>query len=153
MHMPVTLLMASERRSATVSSQPQRRWRPVVAPNSWPFSPRCSPVLVEQLGGKRPGADAGGVGLDDAQHVIEVARADAAAAGRAAGRGVGRGHVGIGAVIDIEQRALGALEHDVPAFRTQGVQQAGNVGDHGGDLLALGQGLVEDRLDNPPVPP
>ena len=34
----------------------------------------------------------------------------------------------------------------LPPFRAQGVQQAGNVGDHGGDLLALGQGLVEDRL-------
>src|SRR5690606_13247377 len=66
--------------------------------------------LVVQLGRERAAADAGGVGLGDAQHVIDVLRAHAGAGQRATDGGVGAGDVGIGAVVDVQQRALGALE-------------------------------------------
>ncbi|CSI69356.1 Uncharacterised protein [Vibrio cholerae] len=37
---PVTELIWIARRIATASNQPQRRLRPVVAPNSWPLVPK-----------------------------------------------------------------------------------------------------------------
>src|SRR5690606_28341185 len=103
------------------------------------------------------GADTRGVGLDDAEHVIEVTRADAGAGGSAAGRGVRRGHVRVGAEVDVEQRALRALEKDVAAFAVNAVQGLGDVGHHRRELLAerevLLQRLLEvDRLDLVIVP-
>ena len=68
-------------------------------------------VFIEQLGRKRSRADPRGVGLHDAEHVIEHARSDAGAGGGAAGGGVRRGHERIGADVDIEHRALRAFEH------------------------------------------
>ena len=66
--------------------------------------------LVEQLGRERAGADAGRVGLEDADHPVDLRRADAGARARAARGRVGRGDERIGAVVDVEQRALAALE-------------------------------------------
>ena len=73
--------------------------------------------LVVELGREGPGADARRVGLDDAEHVVDLERADAAAGAGAAGDGVARGDEGVGAVVEVEQRALGALEDDVLALR------------------------------------
>jgi hypothetical protein len=75
-------------------------------------------VLIEQLGRKRTGADARGVGLDDAEHLVEGAAAPSRCRRRTA-RGGGRGgHERIGAEIDVEHRALRALEqHVAPAAR------------------------------------
>jgi hypothetical protein len=49
-------------------------------------------------------------GLDDAEHVVEQLRADARAGRRRAGDAVRARHVRIGAVVDVQQRALRALE-------------------------------------------
>ena len=55
------------RRSRTVSSQPQPRGRPVVAPNSRPRSVQVfGQAFVD--GREGTGADTGGVGLADADH-------------------------------------------------------------------------------------
>jgi len=107
-------------------------------------------VRVEQFGGERTGTHAGGVGLDDTQDVVQVPRADAAAAGGTAGGGVGGGDIRVGAVVDVPQRPLGTLEEDVLALPAHGVQQSGyavpGVVHQADQLLALGQGLVQHLL-------
>src|SRR6185312_3460842 len=65
--------------------------------------------FVVEFGRERALADAGRIGLADAEHI-----ADRAGAHAGAGRGlrrhrVGRGDVGVSAVIHIQQRALRAL--------------------------------------------
>ena len=58
-------------RTSTASNQPQRRGRPVTVPNSWPRSPSVADVVF-QLGRKRPGADPGGIGLGDTEHIVRA---------------------------------------------------------------------------------
>ena len=65
--------------------------------------------VVVQLGGKRPAADARAVGLGDADHLVDPAAGHAGAAGDADARSVAAGDVRKRAVVDVEQRALGAL--------------------------------------------
>ncbi len=77
--------------------------------------------------------------------------ADAGAGECAADRGVGRGDVRVGAVVDVEQRALRAFEQDVAAVLAHVVQDGGDVVDHRADVFAPGErfvehGLVVDRL-------
>ena len=95
------------KRRPTRSSQPQRRSRPVTVP----YSPPCSRIarrpLLVGLAGERPGADAGQVGLGDAEHAVDPGRADAEAGAGAAGDRVGAGDERIGAVVEVEQRAPG----------------------------------------------
>ena len=124
-------------RSITASSQPQRRVRPVVAPNSCALlaaatSPR-SPVV---LGRERPAADARRVGLGDAEHAVDPRGADAGSRADGAGDAVRGRDVGIGAVVDVEERALGALEQHVLALAQRAVEDAPGVVDVGLELLA-----------------
>jgi hypothetical protein len=53
-HSPDTLELMMERRSDTASNQPQRRLRPVTAPNSWPTRERCSPYSSNSSVGNGP---------------------------------------------------------------------------------------------------
>ncbi len=69
-------------------------------------------VRIVQFGRERALAHAGRIGLDDAQHVIDRARPDAHARRRLPGDHVGRGHKGIGAEVDVQQRALRPFEQD-----------------------------------------
>ena len=71
--------------------------------------------LVEELGRERTRADARRVGLHDAEHGVDVARAEAGADGRLPRDRVRRGDERIGADIDVEQRALRTFEQQVPA--------------------------------------
>jgi hypothetical protein len=71
---------------------------------------------VMQFGREGPRAHARGVGLDDAEREVDGVRPDARAHRRHARQRVGRGDVGIGAEIDVEQRALRALEQDARAL-------------------------------------
>src|SRR5690606_18292843 len=108
--------------------------------------------VIEQLGGERTGADTGGVGLGDTQHVIQIQRADTGTGGGPPGGSVGAGDVGIGTVVDVQQCALGTLEHDVGTLTAQLVQTRGHIGDQGlqpvGKVQCLFQGLLEvDRLN------
>ncbi len=73
--------------------------------------------------GEGPPADARGVGLGDAEHVVDGARPDARAGGRLRRHRVRRGDERIGAVVDVEQRALGALEQDALAVAPRVVEQ------------------------------
>ncbi len=104
-------------------------------------------IAVVELGGKRPGADARGIGLGDAEDVVEVAGTHAGAGAGAAGGGVRGGHVGVGAVVDIQQGALGALEHDLLPRGAHLVQHAGDIGHHGTDALGHFQAFVQYLLE------
>ena len=147
MHRPSTPFSWNERRSAGMSIQPQRRARPVTEPNSLPRLPSLAPVVVGQLGGERTGAHARRVRLDDAEHVIEHPRSDAAARRGRARDAVGARHVRIRAVVDVEQRALRAFEQQRLAARARLVDQRGDVADHRHDLASEREQLVAHRRE------
>ena len=71
-----------------MSIQPQRRGRPVVAPYSCAAVADALADFVVEFGRERAAADARGVGLGDAEHVVDRVGADAGAGERAADRGV-----------------------------------------------------------------
>ena len=94
-----------------------------VKPSASPRPPRRRAKLASEFpnplgdrrfcfGGQGPIADPRRVRLHDAQDRIDRRGADADADRGAAGGRVGRRDIGIGAVIDIEQRALRAFEQD-----------------------------------------
>ncbi len=142
-------------RTSTASNQPQRRLRPVLTPNSLPRSADHFADLVVQLGRERALADAGRVGLADAEHIADRARAHAGAGRRLRRHRVGRGDEGIGAVVDIEQRALRALEQDALALAALAVEQPPHrirVGQHA-SARARGQFLQDVRRRRTPRRP
>ena len=94
--------------------------------------------LVVQFGRERPLADPGRIGLADAEHIADRARAHAGAGRGLRRHRVGRGDVGIGAVVDIEQRALRALEQDALALAALDVEQPPH-------RLGIGQQLRRQR--------
>ena len=96
---------------------------------------------VVDLGGEGAFADAGDVGLCDADHGADLCGADTGSGYGAAGGGGGRGDEGVGAVVDIEQGTLGALKHHLLAVADGLVEEDGRVGDKGGKLLG-GAGVV-----------
>ncbi len=102
-------------RISTASNQPQRR-RPagVGAEFVAAIADRLADVVIE-LGRKRTAADARRIGLGDAQDIADRAWPKAGAGRRIGGDRIGRGHEGVGAVIDVEQRALRALEQNALA--------------------------------------
>src|SRR5262249_37777878 len=79
--------------------------------------------LVVQLGRERPRADSGRIRLGDAQTVAPRARADARAGGGLRGDRVRRRDVGIGAVVDVEQRTLRSFEQDALAGLALAVEE------------------------------
>ena len=74
-------------------------------------------------------AHTGGVSLQDPEDGRDAARADARPDGGAAGGRVGRRHVRVGAVVDVEQRALRTLQQDRLAALECLVQQQPRIGD------------------------
>src|SRR5712692_2821724 len=91
------------------------------------------PDVVVLLGRERPLADPGRVRLADAEHVADRARAEPAAGRRLAGDRVRGGDERIGAVVDVEQDRLRALEQDALALAPLVVEQrphAVHVGQH-----------------------
>ena len=106
-----------------------------------------SRLVDRQLGRERPAADARGVGLGDAEDVVQLVGADARAGGRVAGDAVARGDERIGAVVDVEQGALRAFEQDVPAGLVELVERVADVADHRPHLFAGAHRHLEDRLE------
>ena len=102
--------------------------------------------LIGKLGGHGARTDAGDIGLHDAQHAIDVLHADAGAGNGAAGGAVGRRHVRIGAVVDVEQRRLGALKQQVLALVDHVVEQQARLGDVGAQALGHRQVLVANLV-------
>ena len=108
-------------------------------------------VVVGQLGRERAGTDPGRVRLRDPDDTIDVARTEPGAGARPARRRVGGRDVRIGAVVEIEERRLGALEEKMGAGRQGIVEEADRVGDvrrqAGGEGVERGDDLVDvERL-------
>ena len=103
-------------------------------------------LVDRQLGRERPAADTRRVGLGDAQHVVQQVGPDARAGGGVAGHAVARRHVRVGAVVDVEQRALRAFEQQVRAVAVGLVQPVADVGQHRQQLLGGPHRAVVDRL-------
>ena len=100
--------------------------------------------LVVQLGGEGALAHPGGVGLDDAEDVAAGLGPDAGPRRHLAGDGVGARHVGIGAVVDVQQGGLGALEEHPAAGADLVAEDApGGLHERGDLRRDLGQ-LGED---------
>ena len=123
-----------------------RRARPVVVPNSPPTRRISSPSSSSSSVGNGPGADARRVGLADAPDLVDVARADAGADARRAGDRVRGGDERIGAVVDVEHRALGALEEHDPVGLERVPDEPGAVGDLGLELVPVGHVLLGHRV-------
>ncbi|MEM7488228.1 MAG: hypothetical protein AAF390_03785 [Pseudomonadota bacterium] len=108
-----------------------------------PALAQASTVGIVEFRRERPLAHPGRVGLHDAQDEVDGAGADARPGGRLPGDHVGRGHEGIGAEVDVEERALRAFEEDAAAGAAALVQDlpdGGGIGQHsGGDLLQRGE--------------
>ncbi len=110
-------------------------------------------VLVEELRRERARADTGRVGLEDADDAADLRRAHAGAgAGAARGR-VRGGDEGVRAVVDVEERALAALEEDHLVLLQGLVQDQDRVGDVRAELLGVGQQLLDHLVhgDRAPV--
>src|SRR6185295_18915442 len=75
-----------------------------------------APNFVLLLGRERPLAYPRRIGLADAEHIIDRAGPQAAAGRCLPGHRVRRGDERIGPVVDVEQRALRALEQDALAL-------------------------------------
>ena len=127
-----------------------------MVPNSWPMSMRRAASSASRPGprssrssvGNGPEPDAGHVGLGDADHVGDVARAEPGSRERTAGHRVGGGHERIGAVIEVQQRPLRPLQQDRLAALQRLVQQHRGVGDVGAQALGVDRvlGLDVGRL-------
>src|SRR4029078_11941380 len=101
----------------------QYRVEPAAAPRPAGIGAEFAATLTDPaadrlvlLGRERARADPCRIGLADPEHIADRARAHAAAGRRLRRHRVGRGDVGIGAVVDIEERALRALEQDALAL-------------------------------------
>ena len=139
--------------TTSASNQPQRRFRPVVVPNSAPISRSRLAVGVQQLGRHRALAHPGRVGLGDPDDPVDPGRADPGPDAGAGGDRVGGGDVRVGAVVDVEVVRLGALEqHDL--VPVQGVvEHPADVDDVRPDPLGVGEQVLGDldRVERAPV--
>ena len=70
-----------------------------------------------------------GAGAGDGRS-LEQLRADAAAGSSRARETVGRGHIGVGAVVDVQQRALRSLEQQRVTATTRLLDSRGDVCNH-----------------------
>ena len=116
-------------RRPTRSSHPQRRSRPVTVPYSAPCSRIAAAALLVGLAGERACSDPGQVGLGHAQHRVDPGRPQAQTGTGAAGDRVAAGDERIGAVVEVEQRALGALAQQHLAVVEGAVDEQRRVGD------------------------
>ena len=107
----------------------------------------AGPDLVVQFGRVRPGPDPRRVGLHHADDLVDLERPDAAARARAAGDRVGRGHERVAAVVEVEERALRALQEDVLAARQRRLDEPGGVVEVIAEAFAPAGGLVDERFD------
>ena len=103
--------------------------------------------LVVQLGRIGPRADPRRVGLHHPDHLVDLERPDPAAGAGAAGDRVRGRDERIAAVIEVEERALGALEQDVVAPGQGVLDQPDRVGQVGPQALAPGHRQRDQRLE------
>ena len=111
----------------------------MVAGRSWLFP--------FEFGRERSAPHPGAVGLGDAQHVVQHARADTRAGGRIASHAIARGDKGIGAVVDIKQGTLRTFKQQVGASLVGFIELARDIGHHRGKGRSVGHGLVVERVE------
>ena len=92
--------------------------------------------FTELLGREGAFADPGRVRLHDADDLIDVTTGDAGSRGDAQGGAVRAGDIGEGAVIDVEQTGIGALEEDGLVIPDRFVKRVHGVVDVGLEPLA-----------------
>ncbi len=107
---------------------------------------QARPEVALKLRREGAGANAGGERLEDAVDGGEARRGDAGAGEATAGGGVGAGDEGVGAEVDVEHRALGALEEHVLAIGHRAVQVGDGVGDVGAEFFRRLQDLAQVHL-------
>src|SRR5215472_12681164 len=109
---------------------------------------RAQPLAgrVVELSREGPGADPRGVGLDDADHLADVRRADAGADAGAARRRVGGGDERVRAVIHVKQRPLRAFQQHAGARVQRLADHQASVGDIGLEPLGITDELLRDPL-------
>ena len=73
---------------------------------------------------------------------MQHARANASASGGIAGYAVARRHIGVGAVVDVKQRALRAFKQQVGAVGMRVIEFARHVGHHGLEQFGVAHGFV-----------
>ena len=131
-------LIIAEYRIRGTSNHPQRRGRPVTEPNSFPrvriWSPQESKATSLRNG---PAPTLVIYALETPTMAWMRVGGTPVPVQRAAGRSAGRRNKRIGAMIDIQHRALSALEHDTLARGDGVVEQARGVANHRAN--ALGQ--------------
>ena len=113
------------------------------------FAAAVTEVVVEaalQFGGKRTLAHPGGVSLRHADHPVDKGGAHAGTDAGPPRHRVGGGHVGVGAVVEIEQGALGPLKEDVLAGSGCLVDRARAIHHMGGESLAIAGVFGDHRL-------
>ena len=118
----------------------------MVVPYSWPALEHLPADVVVELGRERPGADPGRVGLGDPPDLVDVGRPDAGADRRRAGDRVRGGDERIGAVVEVEQGRLGALEDDRLAGVERVPAEPRGVGDVGLEPVAEADVLLDHRV-------
>ena len=84
--------------------------------------------VIEQFGRKGTRTDTRGVGLDDAQHLMQPPRSNTGTGRRAARGGCRGGHVRIGSKIHIEHRSLCAFEQHIAPIHAQLLENARDIG-------------------------
>src|SRR5258708_6963229 len=92
-------------------------------------------------------ADTSGVGFHDAHDSVHAVRWNTRTGASATGGSAGRSHKGIGAVIEIEERPLGAFEQNVVPTKNGLMQQDDGVGHEGFQVVAGGAVLLKDVLE------
>src|SRR5690606_9824452 len=103
--------------------------------------------VVFQFCRERTRADAGGVRLDDAEHLVESPRADPGPGRGSAGQAVGTRYERIGAMVDVEQGALRSLEQQAFTTGHRLGEQGRDIGNHRGDPGRQRERLVGDFVD------
>ena len=108
--------------------------------------------LALDLGRERALADAGHVGLRDAEDLVDAVRADAEADRRPGRDRARRGDERVRAVVEVEQRSLGALEEHVVAVAERAIDEERRVCHVRAQplriaLVGVGDLLEVERLD------
>ena len=97
---------------------------------------------VVELGREWAATDTRSVGLGNAKHVVQHARADTGTGRRRTGNAVRRSDIRESAVIDVEQGSLRAFEKQIGAGLVGVIERARHVGHHARQAWCDGHGTV-----------